>query len=59
MRFPPEAFHCLGIVRQIFRKEFQSNGAVEPRVFSLINYTHPSRTEFFNDAVVRDGLANH
>ena len=59
MRFAAEALDRLGIVRQIFRKEFQSDGAVEPGVFSLVNYTHPARTKFLYDAVVRNGLANH
>jgi hypothetical protein len=28
-------------------------------VLGLVDHTHPTTTEFFEDAVVRDGLANH
>jgi hypothetical protein len=28
-------------------------------VFGLIDHAHPATTEFFEDAVVRNGLANH
>jgi hypothetical protein len=34
------------------------NKTVEPRVLSFIDNTHPATTELFDDAVVRDGLAN-
>ena len=33
--------------------------AVEVGVFSLVDNTHPTTTEFFDDAVVRDSLVDH
>jgi hypothetical protein len=32
---------------------------VQPGVLSLIDHTHPAATEFFYDAVMRNGLFNH
>ena len=32
---------------------------MESGVFSLIHHTHTAATELLNDAVVRDGLADH
>jgi hypothetical protein len=32
---------------------------MQTRVFSLVDHTHPATTELLNDAVVRDGLADH
>ena len=29
------------------------------RVFSLVHHTHPTDTQLFDDAVMRDGLADH
>jgi hypothetical protein len=34
------------------------NEAVEADVLSLVHHTHPTPTEFLNDAVVGDGLAD-
>jgi hypothetical protein len=59
LRLPPESFERLRVVRQIFGKELQGDGAIEPRIFGLVNDTHPTATEFFKNAIVRDGLANH
>ena len=32
---------------------------MQPGVLSFINHTHTASTELFNDAVMRNGLANH
>jgi hypothetical protein len=32
---------------------------MEPGVFRLVHNTHAAPADFLNDAVVRDGLANH
>jgi hypothetical protein len=33
--------------------------AVEPDVLGLVHHTHAATTELFDDAVGRDGLADH
>jgi hypothetical protein len=32
---------------------------MKPGVFSFVDHTHPAAAEFLDDAVVRDGLADH
>ena len=32
---------------------------MQPRVLGLVDDTHPATAEFLNDAVVRNGLADH
>jgi hypothetical protein len=49
----------LGIARDFLRKEFQSDKTVEPDVFGLVNHTHSTAAQHLEDAIVRDGLANH
>ena len=48
-----------GVWREPVRKEFQGDEAVELGVLGLVDHSHAAATEFFEDAVVRDGLANH
>jgi hypothetical protein len=48
-----------GLSDQIVRQELQGNVAVQLEVFGLIHHTHPATAEFFDDAVVRDGGADH
>jgi len=45
-------------VRNILWKELQNYQAAEPPVFGFVDYTHAATTEFLDDAVVRDGLAD-
>ena len=58
-RFTAEAFQGLRIFRDVPRQELQRDKAAEFEVFSLVDHTHPAATEFLDDAVVRDGLADH
>ncbi len=55
--FTLEAFERLRVVRHIFGKEFQSDGAVESSVLGLVDNTHAATPEFFEDAVVGNSLA--
>ena len=48
----------LWVSGDIIRKEFQRNETIELEIFGLVNHTHPATTEFFKDAVVRDGPAD-
>ena len=45
-------------MRQIFRKEFQSDPSVQTDVFRLVNHSHAAGSELPNYAVVRDGSAD-
>ena len=49
----------LGIVNHIVRQEFQGDEAVEFGVFGFVHHTHAAPAELLNDAIVRDGLADH
>ena len=41
-----------------FRQEFQCHVAVQPRVFGLVDHTHPAPAQLLDDAVMGDGLAD-
>jgi hypothetical protein len=57
--FAPEAFECLRVIREFVRQKFQCDMTPETEIFGLVNNTHPTAADFFQNAVVRDGLANH
>ena len=57
-RFAAEAFERLRVFGQFIGEEFQRDEAAEVGVLSLVNHAHAATAEFFDDAVVRDGLAN-
>jgi hypothetical protein len=56
--FPAEPLQGLRVLGNIVRKEFQSDEAAKIVVFGFVDHTHPA-AELFDDAVVRDGLADH
>ena len=58
-RFAAKTFQRLGILRQIVGKEFQRYKAAEFSVFGFIDYSHPAPAKLLENAVVRDGLADH
>src|SRR6185369_1936919 len=49
---------CLRIVGDFIREELQGYEAVQSRILGLVNHTHPPSTQLFQDAVMRDGLAD-
>src|SRR5207253_10381263 len=51
-------FQSGGVVEHFGRQKFQTHGAVETCVLSLINNTHPAPAESFDNAVMGDGLAD-
>ena len=57
--FAPEAGECLRVFGDVIGQKLKGNEAAEVHVLSLINHTHPAAAEFLDDAVVRDGLADH
>jgi len=58
-RLALEALTQVPIVRIIFGQEFQGNETTKASVLSLVNDTHTSRPQLFQDSVVRDGSAKH
>jgi hypothetical protein len=52
LRFALESRESLRIARDILRQKFQRDEALEARVFGLVNDTHASAAELFDDAVV-------
>jgi hypothetical protein len=45
--------------RQIVRQEFQGYKSAELGVLGLVHNAHAAATQLLDDAVVRDGLADH
>ena len=58
-RFATESLQSLGIPGHFVRKELESDESSKFGVFCLVDDTHPTTPKFFDDPVVRDGLANH
>src|SRR5262245_28228641 len=56
--FTAESLKSLRIVGNLLRQEFQRDEAVKTDVLRLVDHTHPAAAEFFEDAVMRDGLAD-
>ena len=56
--FTLEPIERLGIVSEIVGKKFESDEAAEASVFSFVDDAHSAAAEFFDDAVMRDGLAD-
>ena len=59
LRFALETGEGLRISSDLIGQELQGDEAMQPGVLGLVHDTHPATTEFLDDAVVRDGLANH
>jgi hypothetical protein len=57
--FTPEAAEGFGIFRYWIGKELESHKAAEFEIFSLVDNPHPAAAGLLNNAVVRDGLADH
>ena len=49
----------LRVVRYVLRKKLQGDEAPKFSVFSRVDYTHTSAAQLLDDAVARDGLADH
>ena len=49
----------LGVSCYLIGQELERDKTVETDVFGLVDHTHPSTTEFLDNPVVRDSLANH
>ncbi len=59
LSFAAETLQGLMIFRHSLGQEFKRYETVQPRVLGLIDDTHATATELLDDAVVRDGRADH
>ena len=56
-RFPAEAFQRLGVSGYIIGQKLECDEAAKGGVLGFVNHTHAAATQFFDDAVMRDSLA--
>ena len=56
--FALKAFECLRIVGDVIGKKFEGDEAAELGVFGFVDDAHSAAAEFFDDAVMRDGLSD-
>ena len=54
-----EALQRLRVPGDLFGQKLQGDEAVQPSVLGLVDHTHAATAELLDDAVVRDGLADH
>src|SRR2546428_6215345 len=54
-RLSLKTFQRLMVAGEFFRQELKRNGATQLRILGLIDYPHAAATQFFENAVVRDG----
>ena len=57
--FPLETAEGLCIVGEFVGKELQGDVAAQLEVFRLVHHAHSAAADLAEDAVVRDGLADH
>jgi hypothetical protein len=58
-RFPAEAFDRFRVMCYVLGQKLQRDKATKLRVLRLIDHAHAPAPELLDDAVVRDGLADH
>jgi hypothetical protein len=59
LSLPLKTGQRLRVSRNLGRKELEGYEAMQPCVLRFIDHTHPATTELLDDAVVRNGLADH
>jgi len=59
LRLALEAGQSLSVFSDLVRQELQGHEAMQFYVFSLVDHAHPATAELFDNAVVRNGLADH
>ena len=57
--FANETGLVLGVFERVRGQELQSDRPFQLGVLGLVDDAHPARPEFFEDFVMRDGLADH
>src|ERR1700690_1466020 len=59
LRFALKTGQGLRIAGNVFRQEFKCDKTMKPRVLGFVDHAHATAPEFLDNAVVRDGLADH
>src|SRR5882762_4021392 len=54
-----KTLQSLDVLGEFFRQELQGNKALELGVFGLVDNSHPAAAELLDNAIVRNGLADH
>ncbi len=54
-----EAGQRLGVLGDVIRQELEGDKAMQPGVFGLVDDAHAATADLLNNAVVRDGPADH
>src|ERR1700674_1539738 len=57
--FPAKAFQRLRISRQFIGQELEGDKAAKLGILGLVHHAHPAAAQLLNDAIVRDGFADH
>ena len=58
LRLPLEPCQGLSVFDDVIGQKLQGDKSVEGYVLGLVDDTHAATTKLFDDAVVRDGLAD-
>jgi len=56
---PAAPVQSLRVSGHVIGQELERDKTAEFGVLSLVDYAHPAPAEFFDDAVARNGLADH
>src|SRR5580704_1203396 len=59
LRLALKAGQRMRVSGNVIREKLEGDEAMQPRVFSFVVHAHPATTEIFDDAIVRDSLADH
>src|SRR5580700_1694469 len=59
MGLATKPFESIGVLLDAFGKELERNQAAKTDVLGLVHDTHSAAADFLEDAVMRDGLADH
>ena len=54
-----EAGQRLGVSGDVIRQELEGDKAMQTGVFGFVDHTHAAATDLLDNAVVRDGPADH
>jgi len=57
-RLAAESQQRFGVAGEVGRQELQCDGALQPRILGLVDDTHASAAQRFDDSVVRERLTN-
>src|SRR6201993_5373821 len=57
--FAAKALQCVRTLSDIVGKKLERDEASENGIYGLVDHAHTTTADLFNDAVVRDGPADH